>query len=395
MTSVREMHRMVQQFLADSMWYSILSAHYTLLLLVHVARLFDLQHRLGTITSALRAAAVNLLHHMVIIATVVLAFAVAAVLLLGRRIGQFSELRFAIQSCIMVAFGQFQWEELAREDPVNVGLWLSMYLFFFWFILGHMAMAIILTAYLKVRRAHRSKMCLHTQLLTSLLSLNSKRPTIHSMTIFESLQSWRAEEKLHVTRAEFHEAHDECVQYMDELWKAAVARQNQAFDNECDVVSTTKLMGMTVSVLTEMLRVTLLPDTTRQASSMRLPFKSPSSMFTLPPSEIMNPASPTSMLSMPNVTKDTDPAQESRTRLASMDPRAVASLSTEFLGDLLKETVRSEVGFLCSEMYRELGELKSHIRKQNEAGVPPGWRPEAGGSALYRPPRTANAAGMT
>merc|ERR1719456_126348 len=75
------------------------------------------QPRLAMVTSTLYSASSDLFHFLIVFITIFVSYALSGVLLFGRRLKSFSTGMYALTTCFNLVLGEFDWPELAAEQP--------------------------------------------------------------------------------------------------------------------------------------------------------------------------------------------------------------------------------------------------------------------------------------
>jgi len=117
---------------------------------VIIARLFkaySVQPRLAVMTSTISRAAKDLVHFLIVVASVFLTFVVAGCILFGREVRSFGTFPRAMFACFRMLLGDLMWDELREVGVTEAAIWLSLFIVLVVMVLLNMLLAIIMDHY--------------------------------------------------------------------------------------------------------------------------------------------------------------------------------------------------------------------------------------------------------
>jgi hypothetical protein len=116
--------------------------------------------------------------------------------LFGHRILAFSELHFAINQCLLIMLGDFDFGELSNEHLVTASLWFVSYMILVALIMLNMLLAIIMDIYTEVKVDADSSAPMWTQFAVHLTDLFQKKDWMKFATVEERIKKWDCPEKV-------------------------------------------------------------------------------------------------------------------------------------------------------------------------------------------------------
>lgn len=138
--------------------FRVIICLYTIIIVAQFFEAFAAQPRLAMVTNTLAVASVDLFHFFIVWILTFVGYVVSGMLIFGRRIHGFSELKHAMNSCFLLMLGDFDWDELGAEHPATAGVWFWSFTVIIFLIILNMVMAIIMDVYTEVKvDAHDSK----------------------------------------------------------------------------------------------------------------------------------------------------------------------------------------------------------------------------------------------
>lgn len=124
---------------------------FPLLVMLRLFKSFHAQPRLAVVTKTLTAASQDLLHFSIVMVSVYVCLAVAAVVLFGEDVEEFSTLDRAAMTCFRVLLGEYDWDQMASVGRVLAGIWLWFFVVIIDLLLLNMVLAILMDAYQVVK----------------------------------------------------------------------------------------------------------------------------------------------------------------------------------------------------------------------------------------------------
>jgi len=111
------------------------------------------QPRLAIITSTLQVSTVDLLHFLIVLVPTWFGFAIAGMIMFGRRMQAFSTPLTGFAMCLQLAMeGEYDWQGMSSEDWFITLLWVWIYMVLLVMVMLNMVLAIIMDVYAEVRR---------------------------------------------------------------------------------------------------------------------------------------------------------------------------------------------------------------------------------------------------
>lgn len=111
------------------------------------------QPRLAIITYTLQVSTVDLLHFLIVLVPTWFGFAIAGMIMFGRRMQAFSTPLTGFAMCLQLAMeGEYDWQGMSSEDWFITLLWVWIYMVLLVMVMLNMVLAIIMDVYAEVRR---------------------------------------------------------------------------------------------------------------------------------------------------------------------------------------------------------------------------------------------------
>jgi len=149
--AVQELHKEMNDISDYIEWYRLILCAYTLAFSLKFLESFAAQPRLAVVTDTMIKAGSDLIHFLIVFSIIFLSYCVAGVFLFGRRIWKFSSLSRAIPACALIMLGDFDWEEMAEQDPTTSALWFWSFMICVAILMLNMLMAIVMDQYTQVK----------------------------------------------------------------------------------------------------------------------------------------------------------------------------------------------------------------------------------------------------
>merc|ERR1719337_132741 len=96
---------------------------YTIVIMMRFFKAFLAQPKLAVVTHTIIQSLPDVVHFLIVLMLVFLAYAVSGMFLFGERMIQFSEMGFAIMTCFFIMLGDFDWLELSEEHLITTCAW--------------------------------------------------------------------------------------------------------------------------------------------------------------------------------------------------------------------------------------------------------------------------------
>mmetsp|Transcript_60169 Transcript_60169/g.105411 ORF Transcript_60169/g.105411 Transcript_60169/m.105411 type:complete len:1208 (+) Transcript_60169:107-3730(+) len=133
--------------------FRILLGLYPMLIVVRLFKAFAAQPRLSLVTRTLGSAGVDLIHFLLVFASIFMTYAIAGVVLFGREVDGFTNLSRATNTCFRCMMGDFDWEELQKVGRIEAGIWFVTFMVIIVLIMLNMLLAIVMDAYSEQKQA--------------------------------------------------------------------------------------------------------------------------------------------------------------------------------------------------------------------------------------------------
>merc|ERR1712196_541146 len=95
----------------------------TLFIISRFFECFKAQPRLAMVTGTIASAMVDLFHNLIVLFVFWMSYAIAGMLIFGKRVHKFSSLDLAINTCFLTMMGDFDFDEIGAEHPITAALW--------------------------------------------------------------------------------------------------------------------------------------------------------------------------------------------------------------------------------------------------------------------------------
>lgn len=133
-------------------WFVLFVGYIHLLFMARCFISLQWQPRLAVVTETLAATSVDLFHFLIVMVLTFLAFAIAGMMMFGRRLQDFSTLGSAIATCFNIAMmSQYDWQNYSSQDFTTTAMWCWIYLILVVVLMLNMVVAIIMDVYQEVR----------------------------------------------------------------------------------------------------------------------------------------------------------------------------------------------------------------------------------------------------
>lgn len=136
---------------------------YVVVSILRLFKGFAAQPRLGVVTSTITESASDILHFLIVFASVFFGYALAGVVVFGRKMPEFCDIGTSMTTCWKMVFGDFDWQRAQRVASGET-------VFFFWtftvlivLIMLNMLLAIILDTYVNVKKETENTETLYSQ----------------------------------------------------------------------------------------------------------------------------------------------------------------------------------------------------------------------------------------
>lgn len=136
--------------------WRVLACWYTIGLMLRFFFSFGSQPRLAVVTRTMTAAVVDLLHFLVVLAPVLLAYVICGNLLFGRSMEEFATVAGSAATVLRIASeSEYMWREMARENFWTAGIFIWSLCCLVIVLMLNMLVAVVLDVYGEVRNASR------------------------------------------------------------------------------------------------------------------------------------------------------------------------------------------------------------------------------------------------
>jgi len=114
-------------------------------------KVFSLQPRLGVVTATLQRSCRDIVHYLVVFASIFLVFVISAMILFGHDLDEFTNFGRAMMSVLLVMIGDYDWTEMIRVGRQQTALWFWSFTWLVNLIMLNMLLAIIMDVYTEVK----------------------------------------------------------------------------------------------------------------------------------------------------------------------------------------------------------------------------------------------------
>eukprot|EP00746_Dinoflagellata_sp_MGD_P064876 gnl/MRDRNA2_/MRDRNA2_27050_c0_seq1.p1 gnl/MRDRNA2_/MRDRNA2_27050_c0~~gnl/MRDRNA2_/MRDRNA2_27050_c0_seq1.p1 ORF type:complete len:1273 (+),score=202.30 gnl/MRDRNA2_/MRDRNA2_27050_c0_seq1:3-3821(+) len=146
-----KLHKDMQNLANMSMWYRLLLADYTMVIMLRFFKAFKGQARLAVVTNTIVTASTDLVHFAIVFLSAFLTYTFAGMILFGRRIGGFSTFQKSFGTCFAIACGDFDWALLVSEHALTATIWFWSFMILIFLVMLNMVLAIVMDVYTSVR----------------------------------------------------------------------------------------------------------------------------------------------------------------------------------------------------------------------------------------------------
>lgn len=134
--------------------WRILACWYTISLMLRFFFSFGSQPRLALFTRTMAVAKTDLLHFLVVLAPVVLAYVICGNLLFGRRMEEFATVQSSVATVFRITMeSEYPWGEMAQENYWTAGMFIWSFCCLVVLLMLNMLVAVVLDLYGEVREA--------------------------------------------------------------------------------------------------------------------------------------------------------------------------------------------------------------------------------------------------
>jgi hypothetical protein len=142
-----------------SQFMRICIAYAHLLFMIRCFTSLKWQPRLAIVTRTIRVMSSDLLHFMIVLIPTFIAFAIAGMMMFGRRLQDFSTLQSSVATCFKIAMeNEFRWRDLSAQDFGTSATWVWVFVPLVVLLMLNMVLAIIMDIYQEVRREEGNTM---------------------------------------------------------------------------------------------------------------------------------------------------------------------------------------------------------------------------------------------
>jgi hypothetical protein len=185
-----DLHSAVARMAVGLMWFRLMVCWYVILIMFRFFRAFLAQPKLAVVTESIIKSSPDLLHFFIVLALVMLAYAVAGMFIFGQRVFQFSELHLAINQCIQVMLGNFDFDELTEEHLFVGAGWFFSYAILVNLIMLNMLLAIVMDKYSEVKGDAHDEAPFWTQIHSTFTDAIKMKDWVSYKLIEEMLSKW-------------------------------------------------------------------------------------------------------------------------------------------------------------------------------------------------------------
>jgi hypothetical protein len=151
LASMLKLHTDAQALSNMVMWYRLLLADYTMIIMLRFFKAFKGQARLAVVTNTIVHASADLFHFGIVFVSAFLTFTFSGMILFGRRMNGFSTFEKAFGTCFAIACGDFDWGALSYENYLTATMWFWSFMVLIFLVMLNMVLAIVMDVYTSVR----------------------------------------------------------------------------------------------------------------------------------------------------------------------------------------------------------------------------------------------------
>jgi hypothetical protein len=163
---------------------------YTIMIMLRFFQAFLAQPKLAVVTNTVLKSIPDLLHFIIVLTLVFLAYSVAGMFLFGHRMLEFSEVSFALQTCFLIMLGDFDYGALAEEHLITAAIWFLSYMVLVSLIMLNMLLAIIMDIYSEVKADAEEQDPIWTQANQMARDFWAKREWVSLKLVEDVLKAW-------------------------------------------------------------------------------------------------------------------------------------------------------------------------------------------------------------
>jgi len=167
---VRTLHSGVSWFEADVDLFRTYIAFQSIFLVMRIFKAMDGQPKLAVVMTTLGQCMPEVMHFLIVFVTVLMSFAASAVFLFGHRVVAFSEIGLALEQCLLMLFGDFDWQEIADENPLTTLFWFLSFICINFLVMLNMVLAIFMDTYGAVKTNAEGSYAIWTQMYRAFMS---------------------------------------------------------------------------------------------------------------------------------------------------------------------------------------------------------------------------------
>jgi len=128
-------------------YFKLAISSYPLVIVIRLFKAFSAQPRLAIVTRTLVHSSVDLAHFLIIWTSVFIMYAIAAVVLFGREVSDYTTTFRSVTSCFRAMLGDFEWDELREVGRLDASFWFIPFNLLVSIILLNMLIAMVMDAY--------------------------------------------------------------------------------------------------------------------------------------------------------------------------------------------------------------------------------------------------------
>merc|ERR1719195_268785 len=167
---VKNMHMGITWFESDVDAFRQYIAFQAIFLVMRIFKAMDGQPKLAVVMTTLSSCLPEVLHFCLVFIVVLISFSTSAMFLFGHRVVAFSELGLALEQCLLMLFGDFDWEEIAEDNPMTSAFWFLTFITANYLVMLNMVFAIFMDTYGAVKSNAEGSHAIWTQMYRSFMS---------------------------------------------------------------------------------------------------------------------------------------------------------------------------------------------------------------------------------
>ena len=124
---------------------------YSFALIFRFFKAFAAQPRLAVVAETLSSAQTDIIHLFIVLSTIIFAFVLAALIMFGGNLKEYSSITLSLMSSFEILLGAFDFDSMFKVNWVGAMVWFISYQTILVLVLMNMVLAIVMDAYTEVK----------------------------------------------------------------------------------------------------------------------------------------------------------------------------------------------------------------------------------------------------